>query len=89
MSAGSWPEILIGMEDIKNDIQGLIRDISKCATSGNNHGWTELYARTDLKLRELKERPRNSRDKKFVDTYIELCAARTIIEIFKEEKEKS
>lgn len=76
------------MEKIKNDIQGFIRDISKCATSEENSpGWTELYARTDLKLRELKERPRGSRDKKFVDAFIELCAIRTIIEIFSE-KEK-
>lgn len=72
------------MEEIKNDIQGFIRDISKCATSKE---WTELYARTDLKLRELKERPRGSRDKKFVDAFIELCAIRTIIKIFSE-KEK-
>lgn len=72
------------MEEIKNDIQGFIRDIPRCATSKE---WTELYARTDQKLRELKERPRNKRDKRFVDAYIELCAIRTIIEIFNE-KEK-
>lgn len=72
------------MEEIKNNIQGFIRDIPRCATSEE---WTELYARTDQKLRELKERPRNKRDKRFVDAYIELCAIRTIIEIFNE-KEK-
>lgn len=76
------------MEEIKNDIQRFVREVSKCITSEkDNPGWTELYLRTESKLQELKEKAQG-RDDMFFNTFIELCAIRTIIEIFKE-KEKS